>query len=114
MDDHYHITKQAVLTHVQKLFQEIEEEMAISHQEKFALLEDAFESASDADELRVAFEQWFQDHADDVEFDMDADDLWDSAINQMDEDDEDDDSFFDDEDDEEEDDDEDDDEDDLM
>ena len=52
-------TKDTVLGHIQSLFEEMEQEMAVSHQEKYALLEDAFENASDEDELRVAFEQWF-------------------------------------------------------
>ncbi len=72
--------KQAVLAHVESLFQEMEEEMAMSHQEKYALLEDAFENASDTDELRVAFEQWYADHAEEVNFEHEADELWEQAI----------------------------------
>lgn len=72
--------KQAVLAHVDSLFQEMEEEMAMSHQEKYALLEDAFENASDVDELRVAFEQWYADHADEIDFEHEADELWEQAV----------------------------------
>lgn len=80
MADQYHTTKHAVLNHIQQLFEEMEDEMAISHQEKFALLEDAFENASDEDELRVAFEQWYHDHSDDVDFEHEMDELWDIAL----------------------------------
>ena len=76
----YDATKQAVLAHIDSLFQEMEEEMALSHQEKYALLEDAFENASDVDELRVAFEQWYADHADDIDFEHEADELWEHAV----------------------------------
>lgn len=98
MDDHYDTTKTSVLAHIQQLFQEMEDEMAISHQEKFALLEDAFENASDSDELKVAFDQWYHDHADDIEFDHDSDELWEHALVRADEAD-DDDEFDEDEDD---------------
>ena len=47
--------KKSVLKFIQSLFEEMEEEMAMSHQEKYALLEDAFENAGDANELRIAF-----------------------------------------------------------
>ena len=76
----YNKTKKSVLLHVQALFDEMEKEMAISHQEKYALLEDLFENASDKDELKVAFEQWYADHCDDVPFEHEVDDLWDQAL----------------------------------
>lgn len=72
--------KDNVLAHIQQMFEEIEEELAISHQEKYTLLEDAFEQATDVDELRVAFEQWYSEHADDLELDLEADDLWEQAL----------------------------------
>ena len=72
--------KKSVLKFIQSLFEEMEEEMAMSHQEKYPLLEDAFENAGDANELRIAFEQWYSDHADDVDFGQEMDDLWDQAI----------------------------------
>ena len=59
--------------------------MAMSHQEKYALLEDAFENAGDANELRIAFEQWYSDHADDVDFGQEMGDLWDQAISNIEE-----------------------------
>lgn len=76
----YDAVKEAVLAHIQALFEEMEEEMAMSHQEKYALLEDAFENATDVDELRVAFEQWYADHSDEVEFEHEVDELWDHAV----------------------------------
>ena len=79
-DQHYDKTKRSVLEHIQNLFEEMEEESVMSHQEKYTLLEDAFENASDSDELKVAFEQWYADHADDVEFEHDSDELWDQAV----------------------------------
>ena len=75
-EDKFDKTKDTVLAHIQNLFEEMEEEMAVSHQEKYALLEDSFENASDEEELRVAFEQWFSEHADDLSLDYgDAEDL---------------------------------------
>lgn len=81
----YDATKQAVLAHIESLFQEMEEEMAMSHQEKYALLEDAFENASDVDELRVAFDQWYTNHTDEIDFENDADELWEQAVAGVDE-----------------------------
>ena len=80
-EDKFEKTKDIVLAHMQSLFEEMEEDMAVSHQEKYALLEDAFENASDEEELRVAFEQWFSEHADDLSLDYgDADELWAEAM----------------------------------
>lgn len=76
----YDVIKEAVLSHVAAMFEEMEAEMAMSHQEKYALLEDAFENATDVDELRVAFEQWYVDHAEDMNFEQEADELWEMAI----------------------------------
>lgn len=78
-EDHFDGMKQCVLDHINTLFEEIEAEMAMSHQEKFALLEDAFASAVDEDELRVAFEQWYQEHAEDLELEHSLEELWDNA-----------------------------------
>ena len=78
-EDQYYVIKKSVLSHMQKLFEEMEMEMATSHQEKFALLEDVFENATDVGELKVAFEQWYADHTDEIEFDHDADELWEHA-----------------------------------
>ena len=77
--------KQSVLNHIRALFEEMEEEMAMSHQEKYALLEDSFENAADVSELRVAFEQWYADHADDVDFEQELEELWDLATAQSEE-----------------------------
>ena len=72
--------KRAVLAHIQNLFEEMEKEVAMSHQEKYALLEDAFENAADPSELKIAFERWYADHADDVNFEQEVDELWEQAI----------------------------------
>jgi len=79
-EERFDEVKDSVLTHIQSLFEEMEEEMAMSHQEKYALLEDSLESASDEAELKVAFEQWYNDHADEVGWDYDVDELWNQAI----------------------------------
>ncbi len=79
-EDKYEKTKETVLAHIQQLFEELEEDMAMSHQEKYAMLEDAFESASDEDELRVAFERWYADHAEDLKLEYNTDELWDQAM----------------------------------
>jgi len=95
--DTFEKTKSSVLSHIQQVFAEMEEEMAISHQEKYALLEDAFENASDNDELRVAFEQWYHEHDSDLDLDMSVDELWSQASGMATEreDDDDDDDFVD-------------------
>ena len=79
-EDKYTKTKQSVLEHMQALFEEMEEEMAMSHQEKYALLEDLFDNASDEDELRVAFDRWYMDHADDIGLDYEVEELWEQAL----------------------------------
>ncbi len=76
----YESIKESVLAHIQSVFEDMEAEMAISHQEKYALLEDAFQNATDAAELRVAFEQWYADYADEIGFEHEAHELWDMAI----------------------------------
>ncbi len=92
MSVHFEKTKSDVLGHIEGLLAEIEQEIAMSHQEKYALLEDAFGSATDSDELRVAFDQWFLEHAEDIGFDHNADELWEHALGGED-------SFFDEDDD---------------
>lgn len=77
--------KSSVLGFVKILFEEMEQDLAMSHQEKYALLEDAFENAAEPSELRIAFEQWYADHADDVNFEHTLDELWDEAISQSEE-----------------------------
>jgi len=76
----YDGTKDAVLGHIREIFEEIEQEAIMSHQEKYALLEDAFENATDVDELRVAFDQWYSDHVDELGLDVNVDELWDQAV----------------------------------
>lgn len=65
---------------MQAMFAEMEEEMAMSHQEKYTLLEDAFENAADTDELKVAFAQWYADHAEDLSLEHEVDELWEQAV----------------------------------
>jgi predicted outer membrane protein len=71
--------RQGVLDHIQELFDEIEAEMVMSHQEKYALLEDAFAGAFDEDELKVAFEQWYKEHSEDLELEHSLEELWEHA-----------------------------------
>ena len=78
-EDFFEDTKEAVLAHVGHLFEEMEGEAAMRHQEKYTLLEDAFDAATDGDELRVAFEQWYGEHAEELELD-DAETLWGEAV----------------------------------
>ncbi len=82
MDEKFDLTKSAVLTHIQNMFEEMESDMALSHQEKYALLEDALEQATDTDELRVAFDQWYAEHAEDLDLELEADELWMQAVNE--------------------------------
>jgi hypothetical protein len=81
----FEATKKSVLNYIQSMFEELEEEMAISHQEKYALLEDAFENAVDEGELKVAFDQWYSDHAEDLDLDYEVDELWDLAMSDVEE-----------------------------
>ncbi len=80
-EEHFDKKREAVLAHIQTLFEEMEEEMVMSHQEKYALLEDSLGSAGDADELYVAFGQWFHDHESDLCFEHTMEELWDHALN---------------------------------
>lgn len=79
-EEYFYTMKDAVLTHIQSVFEEAEQAMAMQHQEKYALLEDNCENAVDLDELRVAFEQWYRDHADDLNLEHTLDELWDGAV----------------------------------
>lgn len=80
MEEHFETVKDSILTNVRDIFNEIEEGIARSHEEKYAVLEDALGNASDVDELRVAFEQWFADHADDLELEYEFEELWDTVM----------------------------------
>ncbi len=79
-EEKFESAKQLLLEHMRGLFEEIEEEIARSHEEKYALLEDAVENASDIDELKVAFEQWYSDHGTEMDFDYAVDEIWDTAV----------------------------------
>lgn len=74
--------KKLVLNHIKNIFEEMEQDLIMSHQEKYALLEDVFESAADESELKIAFEQWYADHCDDIDFEHEVEELWDQAVSQ--------------------------------
>jgi hypothetical protein len=76
----YDSVKTAILDHVRETFEEIEDGLARSHEEKYALLEDALENASDVAELKVAFEQWFADHSGDLELEYELEEMWMHAV----------------------------------
>lgn len=80
-EEKFESIKGGLLDHMRTVFEEIEEGMARTHEEKFALLEDAVGSATDFDELRVAFEQWYTDHAEDIDLDYEVDEIWDAVVN---------------------------------
>lgn len=84
-EEQFDVAKQAILEHVQEMFEEMEHEASMSHQEKYALLEDLLENAAHTDELRVAFEQWYNDHSDDIDFDHNCQELWEQAMGRVDE-----------------------------
>lgn len=73
-------SKRALLDHIADVFEEMENDMALSHQEKYALLEDMLENATDHGELQIAFEQWYNDHIDEVSFEHDPRELWGQAM----------------------------------
>lgn len=77
---HLEVAKEKLLVHVQRLFEEMEHEMSMMHQEKYVFLEDICENASDVEELRVAFHRWYSEHAEDMGLEHDAVDLWDQAL----------------------------------
>jgi len=80
-ESEYDEVKQSLLVYVREIFEEIEEGLARSHEEKYALLEDLLENAADVDELKVAFSQWYGDYADDLELEYELEEIWDNAIN---------------------------------
>lgn len=80
-EDQFESLKGALLEHMRSMFEEIAAELARSHEEKFALLEDVVSTATDLDELRVAFEQWYAEHAADLSLEFEADEIWDAAVN---------------------------------
>ncbi len=78
--DNFSRTKKTLLSHVEVLFEEIEQETVMSHQEKYALLEDVLDGATDVDELRVAFDQWYAEHAEDIGFEHESHEIWGHAL----------------------------------
>jgi len=80
MEEKYDIMKNSLLEHIREVLDEIEENIARSHEEKYALLEDALDSSSDTDELKVAFDQWFNDHSEDLDLEYNLEELWDAAM----------------------------------
>lgn len=79
-EDQYELVKDALLKHIREVFEEIEEGLVRSHEEKFAMLEDSLNNASDVDEIKVAFDQWYTDHCDELEFEYEVNELWDNAL----------------------------------
>lgn len=79
-EDRYTLIKKSLLDYMREIFEEIEESVARSHEEKYALLEDSLESASDEDELKVAFEQWYSDYAEELALEYELEELWDNAV----------------------------------
>jgi len=84
-EENHGIVKQAILDHVREIFAEIEADLARSHEERYAMLEDVLENASDTSELRVAFEQWYADHAEDLEMEYELEEMWDQALHRVEE-----------------------------
>ncbi|OGH64712.1 MAG: hypothetical protein A2821_04665 [Candidatus Magasanikbacteria bacterium RIFCSPHIGHO2_01_FULL_41_23] len=80
-EEQFELVKNNLLGHMRGLFEEIEESMARTHEEKYALLEDAVSNASDFGELQVAFGQWYLDHADDVNLEDEVEEIWDAVLN---------------------------------
>lgn len=79
-EDTHEQLKDALLGYIQKRFEEIEQDLAMSHQDKYAKLEDALEESVDEDELKVAFERWFHEHKDDIKINEDLEELWEQAL----------------------------------
>lgn len=79
-EDQYDIVKNALLNHIREVFEEIEEEIARYHEEKYAMLEDLLNNASDVEELQVAFGQWYNTHSEDLDFEYELEDLWQNAL----------------------------------
>lgn len=79
--DKFDSIKTSLLEQIRKLFEEIEEGAARSNEEKYALLEDSLEDAADVDELRVALEQWYNDHGSEIDLGYEVDEIWDAAVN---------------------------------
>ena len=77
--------KSAILEHIQEVFEEMEQEMALSHQEKYAMLEDLLHSATEPDELKLAYIQWYTDHQEEIEFEQGVNELWKQAMLRLDE-----------------------------
>lgn len=80
-EDKFDSIKISLLDQVRELFEEIEEGVARSNEEKYALLEDSLDDAADIDELRVALEQWYNDHGSEIDLGYEVDELWDAAVN---------------------------------
>lgn len=80
--------KRVILEHVQTVFDELEQALVLQHQEKYSILEDALENADDVDELKIAFEHWHLENAEELEIEEDPHDMWISMLEIAEEDDE--------------------------
>lgn len=76
----FELAKIQLLKHIQNIFEEMEQEIILSHQEKYILLEDLCENASDVVELKVAFEQWYNEYVEEISFEYTVDELWDHSM----------------------------------
>lgn len=83
--DTHEVIKDALLEYVQERLEEIERDLAMSHQEKYAHLEDVLESSVDEEEVKVAFEQWYREHEHDLDLSETPEDLWEQAISHLEE-----------------------------
>ena len=83
--DTHEAIKGALLEYIQERLEEIEKDLAMSHQEKYAHLEDVLESSVDEEEVKVAFEQWYNEHQSDLDLSEAPEDLWEQALSHLDE-----------------------------
>ncbi|MFB6226334.1 MAG: hypothetical protein ABEJ02_03195 [Candidatus Paceibacteria bacterium] len=79
-EDSHEQLKKAVLSYIQKRFEEIEQDLAMSHQDKYAKLEDSLEGSTDESELKVAFERWYREHRNDISIEEEVDELWEQVL----------------------------------
>ncbi len=79
-EDSHEKLKSAILEYIKTRFREIEQDLAMSHEDKYAKLEDSLEESVDEDELKVAFERWYMEHEDELRLEEDIDQLWEQAL----------------------------------
>lgn len=72
--------QQAVLGYIRSRLNEVEQDLAVSFQDKYAHLEEVITQAVDKEELKVAFERWYIEHREDLKALEGIDDLWEQAL----------------------------------